>query len=89
MKIIRFTAGWCGPCKQLAPMLEDIKESYKENCPEIQTVDIDEDMSLPVKYGIRGVPTLVKVNEQGFELDRLVGVTTKNKLTDWVLGIKN
>jgi thioredoxin 1 len=77
-RILRFTASWCGPCKSLAKNLEiaDIKLP-------IEVIDIDTNNELAVEYGIRGVPTLVMLDEN-IEVKRLVGSKTVNELQDWV-----
>lgn len=58
MKLIKFYATWCGPCKSLTAMLEDMDLPY-----EVQEVDIDKDMDTALKFGVRSVPTLLLVND--------------------------
>lgn len=79
-RILRFTASWCGPCKALAKNLEiaDIKLP-------IEVIDIDTNSETAVEYGIRGVPTLIMLDEN-IEVNRLVGSKTVNELQDWVNG---
>jgi thioredoxin 1 len=76
-KVIRFTASWCQPCKMLAKTLEDVQT----NLP-IEIVDIDKDSDVAIEYGIRGVPTLVMV-EDGSVLKRLVGMQNTKQLQEW------
>ena len=76
-KIIRFTAPWCQPCKALALNLE----TAQLNLP-IEVIDIDVQDALAVEYGIRGVPTLVMMDEN-IEVKRLVGSKTVNQLQEW------
>jgi thioredoxin 1 len=76
-KVIRFTASWCQPCKMLAKTLEDVQT----NLP-IEIVDIDKDSDVAIEYGIRGVPTLVMV-EDGTILKRLVGMQNTKQLQEW------
>jgi len=76
-KVIRFTASWCQPCKMLAKTLEDVQT----NLP-IEVVDIDKDSDVAIEYGIRGVPTLVMV-EDGTVLKRLVGMQNTKQLQEW------
>ena len=76
-KVIRFTASWCQPCKMLAKTLEDIET----NVP-IEIVDIDEQSDVAIEYGIRGVPTLVMVDE-GAVLKRSVGMKSQKELQEW------
>jgi|TARA_R100000544_G_C2194341_1_gene43370 thioredoxin 1 len=78
-KIYYFSADWCGPCKVLAPTMERSGLPY-------QKVNVDSDQELSTKYGIRNVPTLVKVNSNGEELDRLVGNQSLEQLKIWYNG---
>ena len=56
--IVDFTAEWCGPCKQIGPILEEISEEKKELI-NIVKINIDENPETPQKYGVRGIPTLI------------------------------
>lgn len=76
----RFTASWCGPCKMLAKNLESIETEVP-----IEVVDIDENLEVAAKYGIRGVPTLVMV-ENDVETKRLVGMKSLKELEEWING---
>jgi thiol-disulfide isomerase/thioredoxin len=77
MKILRFTASWCQPCKSLAKNLEEA------NLPlPIEVVDIDVQSDIAVEYGIRGVPTLV-LTDGTIEIKRLVGSKTVTELKEW------
>ena len=78
-KIYYFSADWCGPCKALGPTMEKSGLPY-------QKVNVDSDQELSTKYGIRNVPTLVKVNSNGEELDRLVGNQSLEQLKIWYNG---
>lgn len=75
MKILKFAASWCHPCKMLSGMLE----SADLGIP-VEEVDIDENMELSMKYGVRGVPTMVLLNDEGVEVRRLTGLPTKAQL---------
>jgi len=77
MKILRFTASWCGPCKSLAKNLEEANLSLP-----IEVVDIDIQSDVAVEYGIRGVPTLV-LTDGTVEIKRLVGSKTVKELQEW------
>lgn len=81
MKVIRFTASWCGPCKTLAKTLEGIETRIP-----IEVIDIDEHQQTAVEYGIRGVPTLVKLDENNNVINRLVGAKPKKELEEWING---
>ena len=78
-KIIRFTASWCAPCKAMASILEEINT----NIP-IEVVDIDAQQDVAIEYGIRGVPTLVKVDNNGNITGRMVGVKAKNLVEEFI-----
>ena len=78
MKVLRFTASWCGPCKMLAKTLEDVDTQIP-----IETIDIDENQQLAMDYGIRGVPTLVMLDGD-IEVKRFSGVKMKNELSEWL-----
>jgi thioredoxin 1 len=80
MKILRFTASWCGPCKTLAKNLEESNISIP-----IEVVDVDVQSDIAVEYGIRGVPTLVLLDEN-IEVKRLVGSKTVAELKEWING---
>lgn len=77
-KVLRFTASWCQPCKMLAKTLEGITTEYP-----IEVVDIDDNQELSIQYGIRGVPTLVML-ENDTEIKRITGVQTEGFLKDWL-----
>ena len=77
MKILRFTASWCQPCKSLAKNLEEANLSIP-----IEVVDIDIQSDIAVEYGIRGVPTLV-LTDGTVEIKRLVGSKTVAELKEW------
>ena len=66
--ILYFTATWCGPCKALAPRMENLRGqiNYKK-------IDIDQNQDMSIKYGVRNVPSLILVDQNGQKLRRLVG----------------
>jgi len=78
-KIYYFSAPWCGPCKMLGPVME------KSGLP-FEKINVDNDSSLSTKYGIRNVPTLVKVDASGNEISRLVGNNPLDKIKSWYNG---
>ena len=71
MKVLKFYATWCGPCKGMTMMMESM-----ENLPEIEHIDIDEQGDLATHFMIRSVPTLVKLDDNGQEVDRYTGSAT-------------
>ena len=78
-KIYYFSAPWCGPCKMLGPVMD------KSGLP-FQKINVDSDSTLSAKYGIRNVPTLVKVDASGNEISRLVGNNPLDKIKNWYNG---
>lgn len=75
--LVDFFAEWCGPCKMLAPNLEELsKEGYN-----IYSVDIDQEQELAAKYGVMSIPTLIFFKD-GEKMDRIVGLTAKSALKD-------
>lgn len=78
MKIYRFTASWCQPCKALAKNLEAANLSNP-----IEIIDIDENSDMAIQYNIRSVPTLML---EGNTENRLVGVHTPEKIREWANG---
>ena len=77
-KLMRFTASWCGPCKSLATNLELVSTDIP-----IDVIDIDVHSEVAMEYGIRGVPTLVML-EDGKEIKRMSGTKTVTQLTEWI-----
>ena len=78
MKIIKFSATWCQPCKAVSSILEQI-----DNKPLIEEVDIDDNYQLAAQHKVRGVPTLIKFDDAGNEVDRLTGIQSKAKFEAW------
>jgi len=70
MKYLYFSAPWCGPCKQLAPKMELVAEANIT----VEKILVDSDVETTQKYGIRNIPTVLLVDENGTELERFVGV---------------
>ena len=77
MKVLRFTASWCQPCKALAQQLEELGLDK-----EVTVIDIDEQQDLAIQYGVRSVPTLIAVDNNK-EVKRMVGVKAKDLILDW------
>lgn len=81
--VVDFWAEWCGPCKMIAPSLEEISEENAD--VEIAKVNIDENQDLAVKFGVRSIPTLMMFKD-GQHVDTLVGAQSKSKLAAWING---
>ena len=76
--LVDFWAEWCGPCKQIAPILEEIAEEYASKLT-IGKIDVDENPETPSKYQVRGIPTMILFNN-GDIVDTRVGVSSKKIL---------
>lgn len=81
MKVLKFAAEWCGPCKMLSKTLEDYKGDV-----QVQEIDIDADQEVAIRYGIRGVPTLVLLDDNGSELRRKSGMMMLGDFEKFVKG---
>ena len=80
--LVDFWAEWCGPCKQIAPALEDLAQDLGEKVT-VAKLNIDENPSTPMKYGVRGIPTLM-IFKDGQVASQKVGSLPKSKLYEWV-----
>lgn len=78
--LVDFFADWCGPCKLMGPVIEELAEEYKEKAGvKIGKLNVDEDRAIAGKYNIMGIPTLL-LFKSGKAIDRLVGYNTKDIL---------
>ncbi len=80
--LIDFWAEWCGPCKQIGPILEEIGEEKKDKL-KIFKLNVDENHHTPQKFGVRGIPTLMLFKD-GKLIDTKVGSLSKNILESWL-----
>ena len=80
--LVDFWAEWCGPCKQIGPILEEIGEAKKDKL-KILKLNIDENALTPQKFGVRGIPTLMLFKD-GKLVDTKVGSLPKNMLESWL-----
>lgn len=72
--IKKFSASWCGPCRTLAPVMNEIKGQFSS--VKFEDIDVDENYELASKYGVRSVPTVV-IEKNGKEVQRFAGVQSK------------
>ena len=77
-----FWAEWCGPCKQISPILSELAEEYKEKIL-IAKVNIDENPEVPSNYGIMSIPTLI-LFKNGKSVSSQIGLVEKSSLTKWI-----
>ena len=80
--LVDFWAEWCGPCKQIGPILEEISDE-KKDVIHIYKINIDTNPEIPQKYGVRGIPTLMFFND-GKLIDTKVGSLSKSSLNEWI-----
>ena len=80
--IVDFWAEWCGPCKQIGPVLEEISDEMK-NQVVIAKHNIDEEPNTPTKYGVRGIPTMLLFKDGQLKATK-VGATTKSNIVSWI-----
>ena len=78
MKLLKFTASWCPSCKQQSKILEDFN-----NIP-VEEIDVEEQFELANEYGIRNLPTMILLDNEGKEKYRFIGVTTLDKIRDFL-----
>lgn len=80
--LVDFWAEWCGPCKQIAPSLEEIDSEMGERVV-VAKINIDQNPATPSQYGVRGIPTLM-VFKDGQVAGTKIGALPKSKLVEWV-----
>lgn len=80
--LVDFWAEWCGPCKQIGPILDEMDQEMAEKVT-IAKVNIDDNPDTPSKYGVRGIPTLI-LFKGGEVAATKVGALPKSKLVEWV-----
>ncbi|NMG34142.1 thioredoxin TrxA [Azoarcus sp. TTM-91] len=80
--LVDYWAEWCGPCKMIAPILDDIAKDYAGKL-KVAKLNIDENQETPSKYGIRGIPTLMLFKGGNVEATK-VGALSKSQLTAFI-----
>jgi thioredoxin 1 len=80
--LLDFFADWCGPCRIIAPFLEEISEEFKGRLT-VAKLNIDENPKTPVTYGVRGIPTLI-LFKNGEQVATKVGSLPKSRLVEWL-----
>ena len=80
--IVDFWAEWCGPCKAIAPVLDELSSDYTGKL-KIVKVNIDENPDTPVQHGVRSIPTLMMF-KNGEAIETQVGALPKPTLKDWI-----
>ncbi len=80
VSLVDFWAPWCGPCRMIAPIIEELAEDF-EGKATIAKVNTDEEQNVAVKYGIRSIPTLL-IFKDGEMVDQMVGAASKQAYAD-------
>lgn len=76
--LVDFWAEWCGPCRMIAPSVEAVAEEYQGKA-DVYKMNVDENMNVPQRFGIRGIPTLILFKD-GEEQERIVGAVTREAI---------
>ena len=85
--LVDFWAEWCGPCRMIAPALEEISQEMAERVTVVK-LNIDDNPSAPAKYGVRGIPTMI-LFEDGKVAATKVGAAPKTQLQSWLEQVLN
>ena len=80
--LVDYWAEWCGPCKMIAPILDDVAATYGERL-QIAKMNVDENREVPAKFGIRGIPTLMLFKDGNLAATK-VGALSKAQLTAFI-----
>ena len=80
--LVDYWAEWCGPCKMIAPILDEVSQSYKDKL-QIAKMNVDENRDIPAKFGIRGIPTLMLFKDGQLAATK-VGAMSKAQLTAFI-----
>jgi thioredoxin len=80
--LVDYWAEWCGPCKMIAPILDEVSAAYREKL-QIAKMNVDENRDIPAKFGIRGIPTLMLFKDGQLAATK-VGALSKAQLTAFI-----
>ncbi len=80
--LVDFWAEWCGPCKMIAPLLDEVADEYEEKLAIVK-VNVDENPSTAQKFGIRSIPTLILVKDGAVQAQKL-GAMSKSQLAEFI-----
>ncbi len=80
--LVDFYADWCGPCKMMSPIIDEISEEMKENL-KVGKINVDENQELAIKYNVMSIPTIM-IFENGNLIKTFVGVTNKDDILSYL-----
>ena len=80
--VVDFWAEWCGPCKEIAPILEEIADEMQDIIKVVK-INIDENPNIPNKYGIQSIPTMI-IFKKGQPISTKIGVAIKSEVKTWI-----
>ena len=80
--LIDFWAQWCGPCKEIAPILEEIADEMQDTIKVVK-INIDENPNIPNKYGIQSIPTMI-IFKKGQPISTKIGASIKSEVKTWI-----
>ncbi|MBM3617575.1 MAG: thioredoxin TrxA [Alphaproteobacteria bacterium] len=83
--LVDFWAEWCGPCKQIGPLLDELSNELGDKIT-IAKVNIDQNPNTPQKYGVRGIPTMI-IFKNGEAVSTKVGSLPKSKIAEWIASV--
>ena len=84
--VLDFWAEWCGPCKMLGPIIDDLSRENEGKDVTVAKINVEENQQLAIKYGVRGIPTVI-VFKDGEEQTRKVGVSSKAEFQTIIDGL--
>lgn len=80
MVLIDFYADWCGPCRMMSPIIDEIAEELKESV-KVGKINVDENQELAIKYDVMSIPTII-IFKNGMPVKTFIGVTDKNEILE-------